>query len=1070
MSTVFNPPPFAAPVRQPVYAAAPAAVVVPAIPSGTFVPGTKVQVGGHRVVIEKYLSEGGFAHVYLVRLPKPVDGDDGAVLKRVAVPDKEALASMRTEVETMKKLKGRRQIVNYIDSHASQLKGGGYEVFLLMEYCNGGGLIDFMNTRLQNRLTEPEVLKIFSDVALGVACMHYLKPPLLHRDLKVENVLITVSGSTRRYKLCDFGSTAPPRPAATSAVEGRLIEDDVQKNTTLQYRSPEMIDVYRKQPIDEKSDIWALGVLLYKLCYYKTPFEEQGQMAILNASFKFPGYPSFSDQIKKLIAQMLRENPQQRPNIYQAIREVCLIRGTDIPIKDIYSGRTQSGVQRNQHLPCPEPNLTSPPTVGAFKAPLVEEKQTIPDITPMRRGRPTKAGADHKPKPSPSPLRAVANDPFVALDAAPTTLPESPVPDDPSVRFPPLDEFSLLHDSGSKFAFDAEAKSKPPKDISQRVTDALADDAFAQPKASTKTPIQTPSKPHAHTPSLEVKPKPTVDDMAKSKAIPYPKRQDSAPQRPTMVSIGTMTSPSPPSPTLQNTANSHRPIFRFPPSSPTHRSSSQPRVSDAPELEVTSFQTDGVGQKRPNFLGHRSKSQILNEESSKAYQPSLEVRHRSAYLSGVDVTVQRSKSANSKARPSSVQTPSKPNLLRRLSREKSKLEESNQESVNAPLLTSALTGEASDGEEAVRIDSDVDFLKAMEEEDASKRKEKRISSGSRHIKRASMPSVSLSGTKSLLAGRFGEAFRRFETNTGAPEQRDSSRSPVRGNDLTPIAGSEATDGRSDDGNALEESEEVPPEMRRELERRRLSQEEKRVADAAAAYRQRLAEGGDDGKRRPAGLNNKAASIQSKVQSLLDESGRASPSPTKTASGYGHFTDSSDEQPVRQAQPVHPPRTTSRQTPTHPSDGSSSQMRPQSKPLPDMPPTVGRPNLSLSNRPPLLQNLPRHSAPATEQPFTRPTGPPKPQPKPQILRTGDRPPSPAKPPSLVARKPLPSRLQQQQSLPETSSLDAADDDWETTFSKRYPDLSGLEMVETEIDGGAGGTSTQGSGKEMRVRDV
>ena len=280
------------------------ATTIPVIPAGTFVPGTKVQVGGHRVVIEKYLSEGGFAHVYLVRLPKPIDGEDGAVLKRVAVPDKEALASMRTEVETMKKLKGRRHIVTYIDSHASQLKGGGYEVFLLMEYCAGGGLIDFMNTRLQNRLTEPEILKIFSDVAQGVACMHYLKPPLLHRDLKVENILISSSGSSREYKLCDFGSTAPPRPAATSAVEGRLVEDDVQKHTTLQYRSPEMIDVYRKQPIDEKSDIWALGVLLYKLCYYTTPFEEQGQMAILNASFKFPGYPVFTDRTKKLIGRL----------------------------------------------------------------------------------------------------------------------------------------------------------------------------------------------------------------------------------------------------------------------------------------------------------------------------------------------------------------------------------------------------------------------------------------------------------------------------------------------------------------------------------------------------------------------------------------------------------------------------------------------------------------------------------------------------------------------------------------------------------------------------------------------
>jgi AP2-associated kinase len=285
---------------------APAPIPVSNVPPGTFAPGTKVQVGSHRVTIERYLSEGGFAHVYLVRVPK-ADGrpPEVAVLKRVAAPDKDALANMRTEVETMKKLKGHQKIVTYMDSHASQLKGGGYEVFLLMEYCSGGGLIDFMNTRLQHRLTEPEILHIFSDVAEGVATMHYLKPPLLHRDLKVENVLITTVSNNKVYKLCDFGSTAPPRPAATTAAEGRLIEDDVQRHTTLQYRSPEMIDVYRKQPIDEKSDIWALGVLLYKLCYYTTPFEEVGQMAILNATFKYPTYPQFSDRLKKLIGGWL---------------------------------------------------------------------------------------------------------------------------------------------------------------------------------------------------------------------------------------------------------------------------------------------------------------------------------------------------------------------------------------------------------------------------------------------------------------------------------------------------------------------------------------------------------------------------------------------------------------------------------------------------------------------------------------------------------------------------------------------------------------------------------------------
>ena len=43
-----------------------------------------------------------------------------------------------------------------------------------------------MNTRLQDRLTESEILKIFGDIAQGVACMHYLQPPLLHRDIKVQ--------------------------------------------------------------------------------------------------------------------------------------------------------------------------------------------------------------------------------------------------------------------------------------------------------------------------------------------------------------------------------------------------------------------------------------------------------------------------------------------------------------------------------------------------------------------------------------------------------------------------------------------------------------------------------------------------------------------------------------------------------------------------------------------------------------------------------------------------------------------------------------------------------------------
>ncbi|KAL8770198.1 MAG: hypothetical protein Q9209_004040 [Squamulea sp. 1 TL-2023] len=1092
MASTFSPT-FAVPPRQPAFNA-PSIATAPAVPIGTFAPGTKVQVGGHRVVIVRYLSEGGFAHVYLVRLPKPIDGDDGAVLKRVAVPDKEALASMRTEVETMKKLRGQRYIVTYIDSHASALKAGGYEVFLLMEYCNGGGLIDFMNTRLQNRLTEPEVLKIFSDTAMGVACMHYLKPPLLHRDLKVENILITSSGNTKRYKLCDFGSAAPPRPAATSAAEGRLIEEDVQKHTTLQYRSPEMIDVYRKQPIDEKSDVWALGVLLYKLCYYKTPFEDRGQMAILNASFKFPGYPSFSDNLKKLIAGMLQENPQARPNIFQVIREVSLMRGTDIPIKDIYAGRTRSEARQHHQLPPSELEVASPQPVGASKAPPVEAQLAVPNIQPMRRGRPTKTQADQRvAKPSPSPLRVTDGDPFYALDVNVASDSNLTV-DEVASKFPSMDEFSLLHESGDNFAFDTKPKtaSLPSRDISQRVTDALADDAFARASHLTKPAIAPRNEPSTSTPDPPVESKVRLEA---GKAV-NPSSSDSAtpshglPPRSKMVSTGTMTSPdSSPAPNI--TSPDIRPIFRIPPSSP--RSSSQPRAFDASLDAAALLKYDPNSNPRPRLLDQRSRSHIGSIEGL-----------RSSISSGTSLNVQtstctdlsRSRSDSSKIRPSSMQTEPKRRSLRSRAHSKEILDgEGSQSLLSAEHHSTAVTGESDNGQEGPKISSNVEFLKVMEEEEPSKRKEKRFSSGSKHIKRSSMPSISLSGTKNLFAGRFGEAFRRFETNTGDSSIPSPALSPDQeGYNLTPIAGSEATDGRSDDGQAYDETEPAPPEVRRELERRRLSQEEKRVAEAGAAYRQRLAQGGDGRRDRGDGpINPRAASIQSKVRSLLDESGRGSPSPTKKPEGYGRFTDPqyaetsqrlpspsplSSQQLPRKDPPSYrvPPRADSL-------PGNSSSNTPS---LPNVIPSsrVIQPDISTTLPPgrPSFSSIPNASA----LPTPRPSAPPKPQ----ALRTGNQPSS--NKPSALSAKPFPSQPsrtpvsqpqpvqpssqhrsgqqpqpqpQQRQPQPQKRSSNpyreampsfdgpAPDnnEDWESNFSKRYPTLAGLEMVETEING-------------------
>jgi AP2-associated kinase len=133
--------------------------------------------------------------------------------------------------------------------------------------------------------------------------------------------------------------------------EIKLLEADLNRSTTLQYRAPEMVDVYLRRPIDEKSDVWALGVLLYKLCYYTTPFEAHGPLAILHVQYSIPGYPVYSKEINALIGCMLRELGVQRPSVFEVLSVVHRMRGTKSPFNYVSFVSTSelglNGVERH---------------------------------------------------------------------------------------------------------------------------------------------------------------------------------------------------------------------------------------------------------------------------------------------------------------------------------------------------------------------------------------------------------------------------------------------------------------------------------------------------------------------------------------------------------------------------------------------------------------------------------------------------------------------------------------------------------------------------------------------------
>ncbi|CAN3375256.1 hypothetical protein DIRU0_E02256 [Diutina rugosa] len=297
-------------------------------------PGTQLQVGTHLATVVDYLGEGGFAHIYQVSIDPQEDDTSVACLKRVIVPDKPGLMNLRKEVEVMKTLRHARHIVKYYDSHAERLENGTYQVLVLMELCPNKSLLDYMNHKIKTKLTEPEILAIMRDIGVAVYEMHRLK--LIHRDIKIENVLID---RHHRFKLCDFGSTSAPIMPPKDQQQFQMLSHDILYHTTPQYRAPEMIDLYRGIPIDDRVDIWALGCFLYKLCYYTTPFEASGDIAILHASFQFLQTPQFSGDLKNLIIIMLQENPLFRPNIVQVLQLVAKMSRIDfneMGIEDFY--------------------------------------------------------------------------------------------------------------------------------------------------------------------------------------------------------------------------------------------------------------------------------------------------------------------------------------------------------------------------------------------------------------------------------------------------------------------------------------------------------------------------------------------------------------------------------------------------------------------------------------------------------------------------------------------------------------------------------------------------------------
>ncbi|XP_073509722.1 AP2-associated protein kinase 1 isoform X10 [Phyllobates terribilis] len=405
---------------------------------GTGYIGRVFNIGRHQVTVDEVLAEGGFALVFLVRTSNGMR----RALKRMYVNNEHDLQVCKREIQIMRDLSGHKNIVGYIDSSINSVSSGDvWEVLILMDYCRGGQVVNLMNQRLQTGFTETEVLQIFCDTCEAVARLHQCKTPIIHRDLKVENILLHDRG---HYVLCDFGSAT--NKCQNPQTEGvAAVEDEIKKYTTLSYRAPEMVNLYSGKVITAKADIWALGCLLYKLCFFTLPFGES-QVSICDGNFTIPDNSRYSHDMHCLIRYMLEPDPDKRPDIYQVSYFAFKLVKRECPVPNVHDSiipvklpepvkAAEAAAKKSQ----PKARLTDPvPTTETSIAPRQRPKagQTQPNpgmlpiqpaLTPRKRATVQPAAA-----PSAAPIQPTAPAP-VQPTAKPITQPQqTPKPAQPS--------------------------------------------------------------------------------------------------------------------------------------------------------------------------------------------------------------------------------------------------------------------------------------------------------------------------------------------------------------------------------------------------------------------------------------------------------------------------------------------------------------------------------------------------------------------------------------------------------------------------------------------------------------
>ncbi|MDI6763305.1 MAG: serine/threonine-protein kinase [Thermodesulfobacteriota bacterium] len=260
--------------------------------------------------VERFLGEGAFAEVYRVK-HRFLGRQAMKVFKIVGITIEE-IEKMLGEAILLSRI-GHPNIIRVFDANITETPKGLCG-FFTMEYVAGGSLDQFWRSHGAQFVPIETAVEILRQVCRGLTIAHDEKPPIIHRDIKPQNILIGYDATGIRARISDFGLAKRVNPLTLLA----------SARGTRCFKAPEAFRDFQSDSC--AGDVWALGSTLYLLLTDQLPFPGIADMDILESKcFEQPTIlphrlnPRIDTKLEKIILKALKIKPEER---YSNAREM----------------------------------------------------------------------------------------------------------------------------------------------------------------------------------------------------------------------------------------------------------------------------------------------------------------------------------------------------------------------------------------------------------------------------------------------------------------------------------------------------------------------------------------------------------------------------------------------------------------------------------------------------------------------------------------------------------------------------------------------------------------------------